>query len=220
MHKPECQVSAEAVAAFSPVQAYLDPAPLLVVISGPSGVGKDSVVEGLRQSDHEFEFVVTATDRPPRPGEVDGVDYHFVSTAEFERMIAENELIEYARVYDQHKGVPKRQALKALNSGVDVLMRLDVQGAATIRQRVPGAITIFLTTSSAEELFSRLSRRATDSAEQIQQRFDTAVAEMARMPEFDYVVINHEGRLDEAVDTVEAILTAEKCRTGREPIVL
>jgi guanylate kinase len=220
MRKLECHVSAEAVAAFAPMQAYLDTAPLLVVISGPSGVGKDSVIDGLRQTDHEFEFVVTATDRPPRPGEVDGVDYHFVSTAEFERMIAENELIEYAQVYDQHKGVPKRQALVALESGVDVLMRLDVQGAATIRQRVPGAITIFLITASAGELLSRLSRRATDSAEQIQQRFDTAMAEMARMPEFDYVVINHEGRLDETVRTVEAILTAEKCRTGREPIVL
>jgi guanylate kinase len=220
MQKSECQISAEAVAAFAPLQAYLDPAPLWVVISGPSGVGKDSVIEGLRQSDHEFEFVVTATDRPRRPGEIDGVDYHFVSTAEFERMIAEDELIEYARVYDQYKGVPKRQALAALESGVDVLMRLDVQGAATIRQRVPGAITIFLTASSAEELLSRLCRRATDSAEQIQQRFDTAVAEMARMLEFEYVVINHEGRLDETVRTVEAILSAEKCRIGREPMVL
>ncbi len=220
MQKSECQVSAEAIAAFSPVQDYIDPAPLLVVISGPSGVGKDSVIDGLRQSDHAFEFVVTATDRPPRPGEVDGVDYHFVSTAEFERMIAEGELLEYAQVYDQHKGVPKRQALVALESGVDVLMRLDVQGAATIRERVPGAITIFLTASSAEELLSRLSRRATDSAEQIQQRFDTAVAEMARMPEFKYVVVNHEGRLDETVRTVEAILSAEKCRTDREPMVL
>jgi guanylate kinase len=220
MSDSECQVPAAAAAAFSPAQTYLDPAPLLVVISGPSGVGKDSVIEGLRQSDHAFEFVVTATDRPPRPGEVDGVDYHFVSTLEFERMIAEDELLEYAQVYDQHKGVPKRQALQALDSGVDVLMRLDVQGAATIRQRVPGAITLFLTTSSAEELLSRLCRRATDSAAQIRQRFATALAEMERMDEFDYVVINHEGRLDETVRTIEAILHAEKCRIGRQRVVL
>ena len=193
---------------------------VLLVVSGPSGVGKDSVVRRLRQSGHPFHFVVTMTDRPPRNGEVEGEDYCFVSTATFERMIAGGEFLEHAQVYGQYKGVPKSGVQRALESGKDVLMRLDVQGAATIRERVPQATTLFLAPPSLEILVKRLRRRASDTPEQTRQRLQTALLEMERIAEFDYVVINREGELDETVAQVLAIVTAEKCRTGREPVRL
>lgn len=187
--------------------------PLLIVISGPAGVGKDTVVQRLKERGYPFHFVVTATDRPPRPGEVHGVHYFFVSTAEFERMIAEDELLEHAWVYGQHKGIPKQQVREALASGQDVVLRLDVQGAATVRRMAPEAVLIFLAAGSDEELEQRLRKRKGDSPEQIRERLATARAEMARLSEFDYVVVNREGELDRAVDDVLAIIRAEHCRT-------
>ena len=136
--------------AFPDVQRYLCPPPVLVVISGPSGVGKDSVIERMRELGYPLCFVVTATDRPPRASETHGVDYDFVSTAEFEQMIAADDLFEYAQVYGQYKGVPKIHVRRALASGKDVVMRLDVQGAATVRQSVPESVTIFLAPPSPE----------------------------------------------------------------------
>ena len=153
------ELSPEVNQAFALLERYLHPEPSLVVISGPSGVGKDSVVNRMRELEYPFHFVVTATDRCPRPGEVHGVDYYFVSTAEFERMIRENELFEHAEVYGQHKGVPKAHARQALSSGMDVIMRLDVQGAMTIAHKVPGALTIFLAPPSLDILVGRLRRR-------------------------------------------------------------
>jgi len=199
---------------------YIHTSPVLLVVSGPSGVGKDSVVRGLRQSDHPFCFVVTMTDRQPRRGEVEGEDYCFVTTAAFEAMIARGEFLEYARVYDQYKGVPKASVQRAIQSDRDVLMRLDVQGAATIRGRVPQATPVFLAPPSLDVLVQRLRRRAGDTAEQASERLHTALLEMERVPEFDYVVVNHEGALDRAVAQVLAIVTAERCRTGREPVRL
>lgn len=189
------------------------PQPLLIVISGPAGVGKDAVVRRLKERGYPFHFVVTATDRPPRPGEEHGVHYFFVSTAEFERMIAEDELLEHAQVYGQHKGIPKQQVREALASGKDVVMRLDVQGAATVRRMAPEAVLIFLVAGSDEELEQRLRKRKSDSPEQIRERLATARAEMARLSEFDYVVVNREGELERAVDDVLAIIRAEHCRT-------
>jgi guanylate kinase len=199
---------------------YMHPSSVLLVVSGPSGVGKDSVVRRLRRSGHPFHFVVTMTDRPPRRGEVEGEDYGFVSTAAFEEMIARGEFLEYARVYDQYKGVPRSGVQRAMQSGQDMLMRLDVQGAATIRGRVPQATTVFLAPPSLDVLVQRLRRRAGDTAEQASERLHTALLEMERIQEFDYVVVNHEGALDEAVAQVLAIVTAERCRTGREPVRL
>lgn len=196
------------------------PEPLLIVISGPSGVGKDSLVQRLEERDCAFYFVVTATDRPARPDEVNGEDYFFVSTGEFERMIEENELIEYAVVYGQYKGVPKEQVREAMASGRDVVMRLDVQGAATIREIAPEAILIFLTASSEDELEQRLRARGCDSLEQLERRIAKAREEMKRLPEFDYVVINRQGELDEAVDDVLAIITAEHCRVNQREVTL
>ena len=197
------------------LERYVCPAPLVAIISGPSGVGKDSVIRRMRELAYPFHFVVTATDRPQRPGEVEGVDYRFISTAEFERLIAQDELFEYARVYGQYKGVPKREVREALSRGVDVIMRLDVQGTATVRRLVPQAATIFLAPPSLDVLIDRLKRRAGDSPEQRQRRLEIALAEMNCIAEFDYVVVNREGALDEAVEQIAAIITAEKCRATR-----
>jgi len=179
---------------------------LLIVISGPAGVGKDAVLQCLQERGCPFHFVVTATDRPPRPGEVHGVDYFFLTTDEFAEMVEQDELLEHAIVYGQYKGIPKQQVREALASGKDVIMRIDVQGAATIRRLAPEAVLIFLTASSEEELEQRLRARGGDSSAQLQKRIVTAREEMMRLPEFDYVVVNRDGELDQAVDDVLANL--------------
>lgn len=186
--------------------------PLLIVISGPPGGGKDSVIKRMKELGYPFHFVVTATDRPPRPGEVHGVDYFFLSTEEFQRLEREGELLEHAVVYGQHKGVPKQQVREALASGKDVIMRVDVQGAATIRQLAPEAVPIFLTAASEEELVVRLERRGTETVEQLAERTGRIRQEMECLKDFDYVVVNREGELDRAVAQVAAIIEAEHCR--------
>lgn len=194
--------------------------PLLIVISGPSGAGKDVTLKRMKERGYPFHFVVTVTDRPRREEEVDGVDYIFVSPEEFQRMIRDDELLEYAIVYGQHKGIARHQVRQALASGQDVIMRLDVQGAATIRRLAPGAVLIFLACESEAELAARLRARGTESEAALQARLAIAVQEMKRLPEFDYLVINRNGHLDETVDTIAAIITAEKCRTRRRRITL
>ena len=191
---------------------------LLIVISGPAGVGKDAVLQRMQERGCSFHFVVTATDRPPRPGEVHGVDYFFLTTKEFTGMIEQGELLEHAIVYGQHKGIPKQQVREALSSGRDVVMRIDVQGAATIQRLVPGAVLIFLSASSERELEQRLRGRGGDSPAQLEQRITTAREEVQRAAEFDYIVLNRDGELDQAVDDVLAIIRAEHCRT--EPRVV
>lgn len=186
--------------------------PLLIVISGTPGVGKDSLIQHMKERGHPFHFVVTATDRSQRPGEVHGKDYFFITTEEFLRMREEGELLEHAVVYGQHKGIPKQHVREALASGQDVVMRVDVQGAATIRRLVPEAVLIFLTASSEGELEQRLRSRGSDPEEQIERRIATAREEMERLHEFDYVVVNRDGELDRAVDDVIAIIRAEHCR--------
>ena len=197
-----------------------EPEPLLVVISGPSGVGKDTLVERMEERGCPFYFVVTATDRPPRSEEVEGEDYFFVSTEEFERMKEEDELLEYAVVYGQYKGVPKQQVREAMASGKDVVMRLDVQGAATIREIVPDAVLVFLAASSEEELKERLRDRGGDSHEQVERRIATAHEEMKKLPAFDYVVVNRDDKLDHAVDDVLAVIRAEHCRVDQRKVNL
>jgi len=202
-------------AAFEQIEHYMLPTPLLVIISGPSGAGKDSVVKRMRELNYPFHFVVTTTDRPPRPGEVNGLDYRFVSTATFDKMIANDELFEHAVVYGQHKGIPKAQVREALSSCMDVIMRLDVQGAATACQLVPEALAIFLVPPSIEVIIDRLRRRGSDSPDQLRKRMDTVLAEIGRIREFDYVVVNREGCLDETVKHIAAIISAERFRTAR-----
>jgi guanylate kinase len=188
------------------------PQPLLIVISGPSGVGKDATINRLKELGYPFHFVVTATTRPQRPGEVHGRDYYFVSTDEFNCMIDQGELLEYAKVYGEFKGVPKAHVRQALDSGKVVVMRVDVQGAATIRGLLPDAVLIFLVASSDEELARRLRARRTESPKSLEKRLATARQEMAEMGHFDYVVVNRDHHLDDTVRTVEAIITAERCR--------
>jgi guanylate kinase len=218
--REESGVPTGAEQAFAKVERYLHPAPLLVIISGPSGVGKDSVVERMQETGYPFHFVVTATDREPRPDEEDGRDYHFVSTNEFERMIEDDELLEYAQVYGQYKGVPKGDVRDALAAGRDVVMRLDVQGVTTVSAIVPQALTIFLAPPSLDVLVRRLRERGGDSPAQLRERLETAVTEMRRMETFRYVVVNREGKLDDAVRQIIAIMEAEKCRIGRQAIGL
>ncbi len=194
--------------------------PLLVIISGPSGVGKDVTIRLMKEREYPFYFVVTATTRRQRADEVDGVDYHFLSSASFERMIAEGELLEHALVYNQYKGIPKDGVRQALASGRDVIMRIDVQGAATVRKLVPQAVTIFLTAESEEALIERLRRRRTEDETQLQRRVETARAELRRANEFQYRVVNRECALDATVETVIAIMQAEKCRIDWQPVVL
>jgi len=195
--------------------------PLLIVISGPSGVGKDTIARCLidRYPD-SFYFVVTATTRLPRVGEVNGRDYFFVSSNEFARMIEDNELLEYAVVYNDFKGVPKQQIRDALASGRDVIMRVDVQGAATIRKLVPNAIFIFLVTESEEALVKRLHERKSETGEGLQLRIATARQEMKRISEFDYCVVNADETHDKTVDSVLAIMEAERCKVGQKRVEL
>ncbi len=194
--------------------------PLLVVISGPSGVGKDTVARLLLEAPETFYFVVTATTRPPRPGEVDGYDYFFVSHDDFARMIEEDELLEYAVVYNDYKGVPKQQIRDAMASGRDVIMRVDVQGAATIRKIVPNAIFIFLSAESEEELIKRLRERKSETAEGLNLRIATARQEMKRVTEFDYCVVNAEGELQRTVQLILSIIDAEHHRIDQSPVEL
>lgn len=186
--------------------------PLLIVISGPAGVGKDSVLRRMKELGYPFHFVVTATDRPPRPGEVHGVDYFFLSTEEFLRLEREGELLEHAIVYGEHKGVPKQQVRDAFASGKDVIMRVDVQGAATIHRLAPEAVLIFLTAECKDELVRRLKGRGTETPEKLAERVGKIEWEMSRMQEFDYVVVNREGELDHTVAQIAAIVEAEHCR--------
>ena len=194
--------------------------PLLVVISGPSGVGKDTVIQRMKERDLLIHFVVTATTRPPRPEEEHGVDYFFVSSDEFAEMIEHGELLEYAIVYNDYKGIPKEQVRKALQSGKDVVLRIDVQGAATIREKTKDAVLIFLTTQNEEELVNRLRARKTESREGLNLRIATARQELKRMHEFDYVVVNRENELDRTVDTILAIIRAEHHRVNQRKVSL
>lgn len=196
----------------NPLLEGMDPPPLLVVISGPSGVGKDSVLNRMRELSFPFHFVVTATSRAIRPGEVDGYDYHFVSVERFEAMIRDEELIEWALVYGQYKGIPKFEVRQAMASGRDVVLRINVDGAATVRRIAPEAVFIFLAPASSEELRERLSLRRTESQAEIDTRLAVATSEMEQLDNFDYVVLNREGRLDEAVGQIRAIIAAEKQR--------
>jgi guanylate kinase len=187
--------------------------PLLIVISGPSGVGKDTVIQRMKERRLPFHFVVTATTRPPRSGEVHGRDYFFVTKDEFAAMIESDELLEYAYVYNDYKGIPKQQVREALASGQDVIMRVDVQGAARIRQLTgAGATLIFMTTLSEEELVQRLRDRKSETPEGLNLRIATARKELERMVEFDYCVVNQDMSLDDTVDRIMAIIEAEHSR--------
>jgi len=186
---------------------------LLFVLSAPSGTGKDTVINELRQQGMDFYVVSSVTTRAPRPGESEGDPYYFVSQETFDHMIANNELLEYANVHGHWYGQPLQQIKDNLQAGRDVLLKIDVQGAATVREKLPNAIFIFLVPGSLEELVERLTARQTETEEEQQRRLEDARSELEQQEYYEYVIENRQGRLAEAVERLRAIMLAEHCRT-------
>ena len=182
----------------------------LIVLSGPSGVGKSTVIAELFSQRSNIYFSVSYTTRQPRVGEQDGVNYNFVSREEFERMIADDELLEYAEYVDNYYGTSMKLIREKLDAGIDVLLDIEVQGAAKVRARCPDALFIFIIPPSFEELSRRLHRRNTDSEDVIAGRLAKARQEFREIPKYDYLVIND--KVANAVHEIEAILTAAECR--------
>jgi len=185
---------------------------LLFVLSAPSGAGKDTVIRALKQKGMNFYVVPSVTTRSPRPGESEGNPYHFVDQETFERMVSQGELLEYANVHGNWYGQPRKLIRENLAAGRDVLLKIDVKGAATIRKKVPDAIFIFLIPGSLEELTQRLTDRQTETEEELQRRLADARKELAEQHWYDYLVTNRDGHLQEAVDCLRAIVLAEHCR--------
>lgn len=194
--------------------------PLLIVLSGPSGVGKDAVLSRMKGSGFPLCYAVTLTTRPQRDGETSGVDYYFTSETNFQNMVERGELLEWAKVYGHWYGVPKQQIRQALERGEDVILKVDVQGATTIKKLLPGAVLVFLTPPSIEEQEKRLKQRRTESAADLKLRLETFREEMKTLPLFDYIVVNHQGELDLAVSQIKAIVAAEKCRVNPRQVEL
>ena len=191
--------------------------PLLMVLSGPSGAGKDAVLTRLKELGLPLEFIVTVTTRPRRNSEKDDVDYHFVSRESFQETMSQKELLEWANVYGNWYGVPKQPVKQALDGGRDVIVKVDIQGATTIKKILPQAVFIFLTPPSKKELITRLKKRNTESASALALRLRTAEEEIEKLPMFDYVVVNKQGKIDRVVSEIKAIIVAEKLRvTPRE----
>jgi guanylate kinase len=188
--------------------------PLVVVLSGPSGVGKDAVLARMKKLGRPFHYVVTATTRPKRTGEKNGVDYHFLSQKEFQQMIDKHELLEWANVYSNYYGVPKNEITVALYKGVDVIVKVDVQGAATIKEILPQAVFIFLMPPSMQELEKRLRKRHSESSTGLALRLEKAEWEIKSLPLFDYVITSRQNKVDEVVFQIDAIVTAEKRRVN------
>ncbi len=194
--------------------------PLLIVFSGPSGVGKDAVLTRLKEANYPLRYIITMTTRVRRATERDNVDYRFVSLKRFHKMIDNGELLEWASVYGNWYGVPKKAVKQALDRGEDTIVKIDVQGATTIKKIVPEAVFIFLMPPSMEELAMRLRQRYTESPPDIALRLKTAGEEEKQLTIFDYVVVNRWGKIDRAVSEVEAIITAERCRVVPREITL
>jgi guanylate kinase len=192
------------------------PHPLLLVLSGPSGVGKDYVLSILKKQSAAagLGVVVTNTTRPMRPGETQDVDYHFISLEEFQALIAGGGLLEYANVYGNWYGVPRAPVKAALAAGRDVIIKVDVQGARTIKSAVPEAVLVFLSPPSIQELAGRLRQRNTESPSQLERRLKTAESEMMEMARFDYVIVNASGQVNRVIAGIEAIIAAEKLRVN------
>lgn len=189
------------------------PNPLIIVISGASGVGKDAVINKLRQVRESLHFVVTATSRPMRPGEIDGKDYFFVTKDEFLSMVEKDELLEHALVYGDYKGIPKKQIQEFMSKGYDIVLRVDIQGAQTLRKILGNsAVFVFIVAESELAMVERLIDRRTESHEELLVRVATAREEIRHIKDFDYVVVNAKGKLDDSVKRVESIIDAEKSK--------
>jgi guanylate kinase len=188
------------------------PGAMLVIVSGPSGVGKDTVIASMRRvpTKPPRYFVVTCTTRPRRDYEVDGEHYHFLEEAEFDRRRAEGGFLEANLVHGHWYGTPREQVRQALLGGRDAILKIDVQGAAVVKQKVPEALLVFLVPPSLEDLFERLQSRATETADQLDVRQRNAALELARQEDYDYVVLNQTGQVDRTAQRVDEIIRAEK----------
>ncbi len=194
--------------------------PLLIVLSGPSGAGKDTLLTRMKELGSPLEYITTVTTRAQRAKERDNVDYHFISERKFQEMIKNNELLEWANVYGNWYGVPKQPVKQALDRGQDIIVKVDTQGAATIKKILPEAVFIFLIPSSMEELITRVKQRHTESPFDLALRIKTAEEEIKQLPLFDYIVVNKRDEIDLAASEIKAIITAEKCRVSPRKIAL
>ena len=196
------------------------PGALLVVISGPSGVGKDTIIEALKERphEHEYHYVVTCTTRRRRPGEIDGISYHFLDVKRFRAMRGAGEFLEANEVHGRWYGTPRGQVQEALAAGRDVILKIDVQGAQVIKETVPEALLIFLVPPSLEDLFHRLRSRATESVDELELRQRNAAIELARQDDYDYVVRNETGEVEKTAERIDEII-AEEHRRHPERIV-
>ena len=194
---------------------------LVFVLSGPSGVGKSTLIEQLKRDAFPITYCVTATTRPRRPGEEHGVHYYFLSEAEYDQLLEADQFLEHALVHKVYRyGIPLFGFREALRRGQDVIIAPDVQGASTVRWKLPNAITIFLRPPSIEELVPRLEARGTESLAERRARLETAEREMQRVSEYDYVIVNPRGQVRQAVDHLKAIIQAERLRVCRRDVSL
>lgn len=192
----------------------------MIIISGPSGVGKDSALRALKNLDLPLHHVVTANTRKPRLDETEGIDYFFITKEEFKEMIRNDELLEYSEVYQDYKGVPKSEVRKAIKTGKDVILRLDVQGAEKLKTLYPHSILIFLIPPNQEDWYKRLGGRRLSKEKDLDMRIKTVQEELKKISVFDYIVVNAQNELSEAVETIVAIITAEHHRTNKHEIDL
>ena len=185
----------------------------LIVVSGPSGAGKDTIVNKVVENNKNIWISVSATSRKPRNGEVEGVNYFFLEKEDFEEKINNNYFLEYAEYANNYYGTPKEKIVEKLEKGIDVILVIEIQGAKKIKELVPEALFIFIMPPSEKTLLSRLKNRQTEDKEKIIERFNIAYKEINEVTKYNYVVVND--KLDEAVDKVESIIKAEKCRVDR-----
>jgi guanylate kinase len=194
---------------------------LVFVLSGPSGVGKSTLIERLKLDDFPITNLVTATTRPRRQGEVHGVHYYFLEDSEYDALLEADQFLEHAVVHNLYRyGIPLHSIRDGLRRGRDVILAPDVQGASTVRWKLPNAITIFLRPASLDELVPRLVARGTESDAERRIRLATAEREMQRASEYDYVIVNQRDRLDQAVSDLKAIIVAERSRVCPRTVIL
>jgi len=190
--------------------------PILLILSGPSGVGKDAVLSRMRELKEPYHYTVTSTTRSKRDGETEGKDYIFISQNEFKKQIELGGFLEWAKVYGNYYGVPRDQVKSALKTGSDVIIKIDVQGAQTIKKLAPMALYIFLAPPDTDQLEKRLTERMTESPESLTLRLKTAAEEMKSASWFDHIVINHENQLDSAVSEIQNIVKDARAKQNSQ----
>ena len=188
-------------------------APIVIVVSGPSGAGKSTILQRALAEVRRLRFSVSHTTRPPRSGEREGIDYHFVSRSEFQRLVDDRMFLEWASVHDDCYGTARSEYDRAAGDGVDLLLDLDVQGARSVRQQFPDAVSVFVLPPSYEHLERRLRSRGPTDESVYARRLRVAAEELRVFPQYDYAIINDD--LDESVDSLKAIIRAARCRTSR-----